>query len=57
MKNYETDLSTVEALKELYRGWTQIEEAAKRQFPHATPEELHKICCSAMRHALRINTK
>lgn len=44
----------VSEIAELMIGWNVIESTAKRQFPHASAEELYLICKSAMNSALRI---
>ena len=47
-------MTTAEALKEMMDGWNKIMEAAHKQFPAATEEELYQIAKGAMNHALGI---
>lgn len=41
-----------EDLKKLMDGWNTIEEAAKKEFPNATKDELYEITKGAMDFAL-----
>jgi hypothetical protein len=47
-----TPESDVDLIRILMEGWDMIEAQAREEFPHATPEELHRICCKAMDRAL-----
>lgn len=47
-------MTTAEALKEMMENWNKIMEAARKQFPTSTEEELYQIAKGAMNHALGI---
>lgn len=49
-----TDKQLAKDLAELMNGWNKIEEAAKKQFPTASKEEIQKITAGAMNHTLGI---
>lgn len=48
------DKELAQDIATLMNGWNKIEEAAKKQFPNASKDEIQKITAGAMNHALGI---
>ena len=43
-------------IREMIAAWNRIEAAARAQFPAASEDEIYKLTCGAMNHALKIKT-